>query len=106
MSELLLTPQRERVHGCEVVIDGVSLELPGRRVMIDVLPDERHAARACRLANRVLSVEFRGLDGDSARARFTAVWHRMPHTQAISVAAGLALALAGVPSYVMSEDPR
>jgi hypothetical protein len=106
MSELLLTPQRERVQGCEVAIDGVALELSGRRVMMNVLPDERHAARACRLANRVLSVEFRGLDGDSARARFTAVWHRVPHTQSISVAAGLALALAGVPSYVLREDPR
>lgn len=89
-----------------MVIEGIILELPGRRVTLDLIPDDRLAARASRLATRVLSVEFRGADDAHLRAEFTAVWHRVPHTRAIPMSAALALTASGVPSYVVHEDPR
>jgi hypothetical protein len=103
MSELLLTPQRERVRSCELVADGVVVDLSGRQVLVAAWPDERTALRVCGLATRVLAVELFGLGG-TPRAELTAVWHRAPHTRTIPVSAALALVMSGVPAYAVGAD--
>jgi hypothetical protein len=99
MSELILTPQRERVQSCEFVANGVVVDLGTRQALVAAWPDERAAQRVAGLATRVLAVELFDLDG-AARAELTAVWHRVPHTRTVSVPAALALAVSGVPAYV------
>jgi hypothetical protein len=99
MSELILTPLRERVSSCELVADGVVVALGHRQVLVAAWPDERAAQRVAGLATRVLAVELFDLEGRPS-AELTAVWHRVPHTRTVPVAAALALMLSGVPAYV------
>jgi hypothetical protein len=102
MSELLLTPKRTRVGLCELAADGVVLDVAGAPQAVAAWPDERRGQRVSRLATRLLEIEFFDLD-TTPRAELTAVWHRVPHTRSVPVGAGLALALSGVPSYVVRE---
>jgi hypothetical protein len=100
MSELLLTPKRARVGLCELVADGVVLDVAGDPHAVAAWPDERHAERVTRLATRLVAVELFDLD-TTPRAELTAVWHRVPHTRSLPIGAGLALTLSGVPTYVI-----
>ena len=102
MPELLLTPKRARVGLCELVADGVVLDVAGEPQAVDVWPDERLAQRVTRLATRVVAVELFGLES-RPRAELTAVWHRVPHTRSLPMSAALALTLGGVPTYVVKE---
>jgi hypothetical protein len=106
MSELVLTLARGRVRRCRPVAEGVDLQLDQGSVRVGFEPDERAAYRVCGLATRVLRVDLVDLEGLAPRAEVTAVWHRVPHTRAAPVAAGLALTLTGVPTYVVSEASR
>ena len=76
--------------------------MAGHPQAVAAWPDERRAERVTRLATRVIAVELFDLD-TTPRAELTAVWHRVPHTRAVPVGAGLALTLSGVPTYVVSE---
>ena len=106
MSELLLTPKRARVGLCELVADGVVLDVAGEPQAVEAWPDERLAQRVTRLATRVVAVELFGLESSSPRAELTAVWHRVPHTRSLPMSAALALTLGGVPTYVVRSSTR
>jgi hypothetical protein len=106
MSELVLTPNRGRVVRCTAAADGVDLHLDHGSVLVRIEPDDRAAYRACGLATRILSVELADLDGPAPAADVTAVWHRVPHTRGLTVAAALALTRAGVPTYLVNGPAR
>ena len=59
--------------------------------------------QVCGLAARILSVEL--TIGPEPAAEVVAVWHRSPCARPVSVGAALALALAGVPAYLVGELP-
>jgi hypothetical protein len=106
MSELVLTPAEGRVRRCLPVADGVELLLDAGTVVVPAEPDDRAAYRVCGLATRVLRVELVDPDGLEPRTLVTAVWHRAPHTRTASLPAGLALARAGVPTYLVRGTGR
>jgi hypothetical protein len=106
MSELVLTPARGRVRRCVDVPDGVDLHLDQGSIQVSVAADVRAAYRVCGLATRVLRVDIVDPEGPMPRAQVTAVWHRVPHTRSAPVAAALALAQAGVPTYVVDGTGR
>jgi hypothetical protein len=78
------------------------LDVDGQPQAVADWPDERRAERVTRLATRLIAVELFDLD-TAPRAELTAVWHRVPHTRSVSMGAGLALTLSGVPTYVVGE---
>jgi hypothetical protein len=106
MSELVLTPALERVRRCTANARGLDLHFDSQSVSIEAEPDERTAQRTFGLATRVLRVDLVGVEGPAPFAEVTAVWHRAPHTRATTLSAGLALTLAGVPTYMVNEVVR
>jgi hypothetical protein len=107
MSELLLTQRtatRHRVQSGELTEEGVRLRLADGSVLVDDDPDLRSAQRSCRLATRILNVDI-SVVGSTPTAELTAVWHRAPHRRPVSVGAALALALSGVPAFVVGDCP-
>lgn len=107
MSELVLTPRRTRVAVHELTEDGLVLEVGGAVVPTGCWPDDRSARRLARLATRVVDVELRvdGPEPSGFTARVTGVWHRMPHTRPVPVAAALALLRSGVPTFLVGRVP-
>jgi hypothetical protein len=102
LSELALTPPasagRTRVRVDELLDDGVRMTCGAHRFVVRVWPDDAAARRAAGLATRLLAVDLFDLDGTPA-AELTAVWHRVPHTRPIPMAAAMAFLFSGVPTY-------